>query len=152
MAGAAVLLVCRANLCRSPMAEVVFRTCAPALGIARVASAGVNAAKRGGEPMDPRARAALEKRQYLVDKKWRSRRVVPEDLAKFDRILALDGYVLEELKEMWPGVPPHRVHLLLDHLPGVEGEDVPDPYYSSVAGFELALDLIERAVVALGRA
>ena len=38
------------------------------------------------------------------------------------------------------------------HVPGHQGQDVPDPYYSSAAGFELALDLIERAVVALGRA
>lgn len=145
--GAAVLLVCRANLCRSPMAEAVFRACAPALGLARVASAGVHAAPRG-EPMDPRARAALERRRYGVDKKWRSRRVQPEDLAKFDRVLALDSYVLDELRELWPGVPAHRVHLLLDHLPGMEGEDVPDPYYSSAIGFDVALDLIETAVAA----
>ncbi|MBN8506658.1 MAG: low molecular weight phosphotyrosine protein phosphatase [Burkholderiales bacterium] len=141
-----LLLVCRANLCRSPMAEAVFRAVAPALGLDRVASAGISAAPRGGEAMDPRARAALERRQYTVDKKWRSRRVVPEDLAKFHLILAMDGYVLEELREMWPGVPKHRVHLLLDHLPGMEGEDVPDPYYSSAIGFDVALDLIETAV------
>jgi hypothetical protein len=36
-------------------------------------------------------------------------------------------------------------------VPGYQGQDVPDPYYSSAAGFEMALDLIEKAVVALGR-
>jgi protein-tyrosine phosphatase len=140
-----LLLVCRANICRSPMAEIVFRTCAPALGLDRVASAGVRTAPRGGDAMDPRARAALEKRQYTVDKKWRSRRVVPEDLAKFDLILALDADVLEDLQELWPNVPPHRVRLLMQGVPGLEGMDVPDPYYSSAIGFDVALDLIERA-------
>jgi protein-tyrosine phosphatase len=140
-----ILLVCRANLCRSPMAEIVFRTCAPALGLERVASAGVYAGSRG-EPMDARARAALERRKYDVNPKWRSRRVLPEDLAKFDCVLALDLEVLDALRKLWPGVPPHRVHLLLDHLPGHLGQDVPDPYYSSASGFDAALDLIERAV------
>lgn len=127
------------------MAEAVFRTCAPALGLDRVASAGVYAGPRG-EPMDPRARAALERRQYSPDKKWRSRRVQPEDLAKFDLILAMDTVVLDALRELWPGVPAHRVRLLLDHLPGHEGQDVPDPYFSSANGFDRALDLIERSV------
>ena len=96
--------------------------------------------------MDPRARAALERRKYTPNPKWRSRRVVPEDLAKFDFVLALDAVVLKALQELWPGTPRHRLHLLLDHLPGHVGQDVPDPYYSSAAGFDRALDLIERSV------
>ncbi len=140
-----VLLVCRANLCRSPMAEVVFRTCAPAMGVERVASAGVWASPRG-EVIDARAKAALERRKYTVNPKWRSRRVDVTDLAKFDTILALDAEVLKGLKKLWPGVPEHRVRLLLDHLPGYEGQDVPDPYFSNAAGFDAALDLIERSV------
>lgn len=144
MAGS-LLLVCRANLCRSPMAEQVYRTCAPAMQIERVASAGVWAAPRG-EAMDPRARAALERRKYQVNPKWRSRRVVPEDLAKFDLILAMDAVVLKALQELWPGTPPQRLRLLLDHLPGFEGQDVPDPYYSTAAAFDRSLELIERSV------
>ncbi|MFN4116247.1 MAG: low molecular weight protein-tyrosine-phosphatase [Inhella sp.] len=140
-----LLLVCRANLCRSPMAEQVYRTCAPAMRIERVASAGVWAAPRG-EAMDPRARAALERRKYSVNPKWRSRRVLPEDLAKFELILAMDAVVLKALQALWPGTPPQRLRLLLDHLPGFEGQDVPDPYYSTAAGFDRALDLIERSV------
>lgn len=140
-----LLLVCRANLCRSPMAEVVYRTCAPAMGLQRVASAGVWAAPRG-EPMDGRARAALERREYEPNAKWRSRPVVPEDLAKFDLILAMDATVLEALQKLWPGTPPRRLRLLLDQMPGHEGQDVPDPYYSTAAAFDRSLDLIERSV------
>jgi protein-tyrosine phosphatase len=127
------------------MAEVVFRTCAPAMGLDRVASAGVWASPRA-EVMDARARAALERRKYTVSPKWRSRRVDATDLAKFDTILALDVEVLKGLQKLWPGVPAHRVRLLLDHLPGHEGQDVPDPYFSNAAGFDAALDLIERSV------
>ena len=42
--------------------------------------------------------------------------------------------------------------LFRDHVPEHAGKDAPDPYHSSATGLELALDLIERAVVALGRA
>ncbi|MBB5205830.1 protein-tyrosine phosphatase [Inhella inkyongensis] len=140
-----VLLVCRANLCRSPMAEVVFRACALALGLQRVASAGVQAASRP-ERMDARAQAALERRRYTVDPKWRSRRVQREDLAKFEFILALDKDVLSDLRRLFPEAPPTRLRLLLDHVPDLQGQDVPDPYYSSAAAFDQTLDLIERAV------
>ncbi len=146
-----ILVVCRANLCRSPMAEVVLRACAPAMGVARVASAGVWASSRP-EAMDARARAALERRKYSVPAKWKSRRVSRDDLADWDLILAADQEVLKALQALWPDAPPQRLRLFLDHVPGHQGQDVPDPYYSSAAGFELALDLIERAVVALGRA
>ena len=140
-----VLLVCRANLCRSPMAEVVFRACALALRVQRVASAGVWAGSRP-ERMDPRAAACLERRRYVLDPKWRSRKVAREDLAKFEIILALDNEVLGGLQKLFPEAPARRLRLLLDHVPGLAGQDVPDPYYSSAQGFEHALDLIERAV------
>lgn len=126
------------------MAEVVFRACALALGLQRVASAGVWAASRP-ERMDSRAAACLERRKYKLDPKWRSRKVQPEDLAKFELILAMDQDVLKALRELFPGAPPSRLRLLLDHVPGLEGQSVPDPYYSSAQGFESALDLIERA-------
>ena len=91
-------------------------------------------------------RACLERRRYVLDPKWRSRKVQREDLAKFEVLLALDQDVLDELRRIFPEAPPHRLRLLLDHVPGLAGQDVPDPYYSSAQGFEHALDLIERAV------
>ena len=69
-----LLLVCTANVCRSPMAEVVFRAQAYALGLSQVASAGTHAHPRG-QAMDKRAVAALEQRRYQPDKRWRSRRI-----------------------------------------------------------------------------
>ncbi len=144
MAGA-LLLVCRANLCRSPMAEAVYRRHAAALQLDEVASAGVWAASRG-EPVDPRALATLKRHELELPKKWRSRRVVAEDLGRYDWVLALDATVLQGLRQLWPAAPARRVRLLLDQLPGHEGQDVPDPYYSTTAAFDQALDLIERSV------
>ena len=147
MAGS-LLLVCRANLCRSPMAEAVYRRHATALQLDEVASAGVWAASRG-ERADPRALAALKRHELELPKKWRSRRLVAEDLGRYDWVLALDATVLAALRELWPAAPARRVRLLLDQLPALDpmqGQDVPDPYYSTTAAFDQALDLIERSV------
>jgi protein-tyrosine phosphatase len=145
-----ILIVCRANLCRSPMAEVVLRACAPAMGVTRVGSAGAWAGSRP-EPMDARAKAALERRKYTVPPKWRSRRVQREDLAQWDLILAADTEVLANLQALWPEAPANRLRLFLDHVPEHHGQDLPDPYFSSTAGFEAVLDLIERSVATISR-
>ena len=139
-----LLLVCTANICRSPMAEAVFKAQAAALGVGRVASAGVRASSRA-QGMDPRAVAALTRRKYLVDKKWRSRRVEPEDLLRFDRILAMDLDNLNALRRLCPPELLPKLGLLLDLVPGQRGQEVPDPYFGSAQGFENVLDLIELA-------
>jgi protein-tyrosine phosphatase len=140
-----LLLVCRANLCRSPMAEIVYRDCAPQLGLTQVASAGVWAhAKRLA--MDARARAALERRRYAVDKRWKSTLLTAASLRGFDRVLAADAKVMAGLQQLWPDAPPRRLQLLMDLIPGREGEDLPDPYYADAPAFEQSLDLIEQSV------
>lgn len=127
------------------MAEVVFRARAPLLGLGRIESAGVSASPRGN-PMDPRAHAALAQRQYPVEKKWRSRRVAPADFERFDRILAMDLEVLEALREQCPPPLLARLGLFLG-----DGAEVPDPYYGSAKGFEHVLNLIEARAEQLAR-
>jgi len=140
-----ILLVCVANICRSPMAEVVFRARAPLLGLGRIESAGVRASPRGN-PMDPRALAALAQRQYKAEKKWRSRRVAPVDFERFDQILAMDLEVLEALREQCPPPLLARLGLFLE-----DDAEVPDPYYGSAKGFEHVLNLIEARAEQLAR-
>lgn len=139
-----LLLVCTANICRSPMAETVFKAQAALLGLGRVASAGARASSRP-QGMDARAIAALAHRKYPIDKKWRSRRIEAEDYLRFDHILAMDLDNLDALRRQCPSGQLHKVRLLLDLVPGRQGQEVPDPYFGSAAGFENVLDLIELA-------
>ena len=140
---AAVLLVCTANICRSPMAEAIFRA---KLGgvFTTIASAGVHADPRGG-PVDARAAAALERRQYKLDRKWRSRRVDPERLGDYDLVLVMETEHADALRRK--AAPEHqaRIRLLTDFVPELAGEDVPDPYFGPVAGFDAVIGMIERA-------
>ncbi|MEH3086121.1 MAG: low molecular weight phosphotyrosine protein phosphatase [Xylophilus ampelinus] len=145
-----LLIVCTANICRSPMAETVARQTLEAMGLrgkVTVASAGTRA-RHPGERMDPRAVAALERRGYRVDRRV-SRRVRAEDFEDFDLVLAMDPSHMDALRLL---CPDHRRHTLRYFLPVVRADEapaVPDPYYGTAEGFEEVLDLCETGVDAL---
>jgi protein-tyrosine phosphatase len=61
--------------------------------------------------------------------------VSAEDFDRFDLILALDRSNLAALKALAPDGASARVSLLLDHVEGMAGESVADPYFGDDAGF-----------------
>ena len=140
---ATLLLICTANICRSPMAEAIFRA---KLGdvFETIVSAGVHADPRGG-PVDARAAAALARHNYSLDRKWRSRRVQPEDLGQYDLVLVMESEHADALRAK--AAPEHhaRILLLTDFVPELAGQDVPDPYFGPVQGFDAVIGMIERA-------
>ncbi len=139
-----LLMVCMGNVCRSPMAQLVTLHLAQQAGLARellVDSAGTHAG-RGSEPIDPRGKAVLSARGYSVGK-GRSRRVKEQDFDRYDLILAMDQSNLNELRRICPGEHVHKLRLFLEFAGSQDTQDVPDPYYGNVQGFERVLDLCE---------
>jgi len=147
---ASVLLVCTANICRSPMAEVIFKA---RLGevFNTVASAGVHADPRGG-PIDARAAAALARHHYSLDRKWRSRRVDAELLSRFDLTLAMEVDHVVALRRLAPPEQHARIVLLTDFVPELAGQDIPDPYFGPATGFDVVVGMLERAAAGLLKA
>ena len=147
---ARILFVCMGNICRSPTAEGVFRHLAsaeaPDLAV-HVDSAGTHA-YHIGEPPDPRAQRAAERRGIDLAA-LRARRVVEEDFFRFDLILAMDELNVATLRDRSPDEHAARIGLLLEFAPQLGRIDVPDPYYGGSNGFELVLDLVEEASRAL---
>ena len=121
-----ICFVCTGNICRSPMAESVFRSLIQARGLQNRVS--VRSAGTGewhvGEHSDDRTLASLQARgQERILKNW-----APSDEAR------------------------SKVHLLMSFDPDNGGVlDVPDPYYSDAAMFDTVLGMIERACEALFR-
>lgn len=124
------------------MAEAVLRDHAARLGLSQVGSAGVWASSRRQEA-DKRAVQALQSRGYGLDRRWRSRRVRPEDFDDFELLLAMDREVLRGLEAVRPARSPARLALFLHGMTGLGRDEVPDPYFGTAEGFERVLDLIE---------
>jgi len=141
-----VLLVCTGNICRSPTAEGVMRHLARKRGLAdhvRIESAGTHD-YHVGEPPDPRTLEHASKRGYDLSAQ-RASQVRPEHFRTFDYILAMDRGHLRMLRAMAPQDAKAKVGLFLEASGRWKGEDVPDPYYGGVSGFEEVLDMVEEA-------
>jgi len=140
---AALLLVCTANICRSPMAEAVFRA---KLGpmFKTIASAGVHADPRGA-PVDARAAAALARHGYALPPRWRSRRVEPEAFGQYALVLAMEAEHVGALRRQAAPGQQARILMLTDFVPELAGQDVPDPYFGPAQGFDAVIGMIERA-------
>jgi protein-tyrosine phosphatase len=141
-----VLFVCMGNICRSPMAEGVFRQLIRQAGleeVVKVASAGTHAFHVGEAP-DKRAQAVASKRGFDISD-LRATRVKEKDFDEFDMILAMDWDNLSLLQQMAPKRTHHKLQLLMRFATEHESATIPDPYYGNAQGFEQVLDYIEDA-------
>lgn len=141
-----VLFVCAGNICRSPLAEALFRHRVQEEGLQDVVScdsAGTGA-WHVGEPPCPGTLRTL-KRLGISSEGLVARQVRPEDLTAFDYILAMDRENLEDLHRLAAragktigradiaepdGGEDARIELLLSYAPEIGTLDVNDPYYN----------------------
>lgn len=147
---AGVLFVCMGNICRSPIAEGVFRTAVAEAGLLerlQIDSAGTHG-YHAGEAPDGRAQRAAKRRGYDLAG-IRARQFEREDFARFDWIFAMDQANLRSLVELRPRDYTGHVGLYLDLLPKAGLREMPDPYYGGPEGFEQVLDLAERVTPVL---
>lgn len=146
-----VTFVCTGNICRSPMAEWVFRKVVEDEGlggVVEVDSSGTEGWHRG-KPADRRTDATLVKFGYETGHAAR-----PFDATWFpayDLVVALDTDHLRELRRRAPDEASRsKVRLLREFDPDADDDlDVPDPYYDGIEAFEHVLDLIEAATPGL---
>lgn len=146
------LIVCKANVCRSPMALTIARQLTIRAGLAnqlQFDSAGTHSARPSQKP-DARTIAALKKRGYLPGS-TRSRSIDAKDFQDFDVILAMDADNLQALQKVCPTVLQHKLRLFLSFATDTTLNEVPDPYYGTAAGFDRVLDLCESGIKALLR-
>ncbi|MDE2405364.1 MAG: low molecular weight phosphotyrosine protein phosphatase [Sphingomonadales bacterium] len=130
----ALLFVCLGNICRSPLAEAAFRHAAARAGLAAIADSAGTGDWHVGEPPDHRAQ--VEAWRHGIDiSGYRARQVVPADFRRFDFVLALDDQNLRDLEALRPAEAPARLSLLLDHVPGLAGQPVSDPYWGEADAF-----------------
>jgi protein-tyrosine phosphatase len=150
-----VCFVCTGNICRSPMAESVFRRYlekADLTELVEVDSAGTAGWHAGGTA-DPRAVHVLQAGGYGC--RHQARRFEAGWFASRDLVIALDHGHLRALRRLAPDADTAgRIRLLRSFDPAVDPGavadlDVPDPYYGELPGFEDCLALVEAACLGL---
>lgn len=148
-----VIFVCTGNICRSPMADAVFRRLIAQAGLGdRVASASAGTGDwHVGEKADPRALDALERRGY-DGQTHRARQFVAEDFRRHDLVIALDRSH-ERILRSWAADENEsdRISMLMSYAAGAASPDVPDPYYAGPEKFDEVLVMIEAAAQTLVR-
>lgn len=147
-----VCFVCTGNICRSPIAEVVFRALVERAGLAGqvVADSAGTGDWHAGDGADRRALRALAEAGY-DGSDHRARRFDARWFAERDLVVALDAGHLRVLQS-WAdhaGVDT-EVRLLRSFDPALIGAaaeelDVADPYYEGRKAFARVLEQVERA-------
>ncbi len=148
-----VLFVCLGNICRSPVAEGVFRKLVEDAGLSAVIqcdSAGTASYHIGNLP-DRRMRQIAA--QNGVQLTHRSRKLNGDDFYAYDYILAMDEINFEDIRNQSYRssgffYPEDQLFLYREFDPLQEDSSgVPDPYYEDISVFEDVFRIVERCGV-----
>lgn len=133
-----ILFVCLGNICRSPMAEGIFRHLIVEKNLAKKFthdSCGTGG-WHSGEPPDLRAQACLKSKGIDISD-LRARQFAKEDFENFDLILVADDQNFTDVLRLAESeTQKNKVKKILSFHPEMKSGNVPDPYYGKADGFE----------------
>ncbi len=126
-----IMFVCLGNICRSPMAEFVFKHLIKEKGlegkyvVASSATSSDEIYMGIGTPIYPRAREELKKHGISCEGK-RAVQLKKADYEKYDLFICMDNSNVRNTVRIFNGDPQNKVKLLLDYA---NGGEVADPWY-----------------------
>lgn len=139
-----VLFVCLGNICRSPMAEGAFRFHVENAGLSDkivIDSAGT-AAYHVGNLADERMRQVAASRGLVLSSK--ARHIAVSDVEAFDYILAMDRQNFRDISDLTDHMLAN-LYLMREFDDQKLQDDVPDPYYGGIDGFEEVYQMLMRS-------
>ena len=129
-----IMFVCHGNICRSPMAEFIFKNMLAERGIEdkfEVASSATSREEIGwngiGNPVYPPARAELKRHGISCDGK-RAVQLTAGDYEKYDLFVVMDENNKRNALRLLGGDPQEKLSKLMDYTS--RRGDVADPWYT----------------------
>ena len=142
-----ILMVCLGNICRSPMAEGILRKKLIDKKLNQsieVDSAGTISLHQGEHP-DRRAIQIANKHGVDISE-LRARPFKVNDFDTFDKIIVMDASNYDDVVAMARNEEDKRkVEMLLNFIKPNSNQEVPDPYYGDMEGFDKVFKLIDEA-------
>ena len=129
-----IMFVCHGNICRSPMAEFIFRDMMRKNGREQdfsVASSATSTEEIWGDignPVYPPAREELKKHGISCEGK-RAVQLKKSDYGKYDLFIAMDSMNIRNIGRIFGKDPEGKVRRMMDYTDR-KGSDVADPWYS----------------------
>ena len=126
-----IMFVCHGNICRSPMAEFIFKDMVKKSGLENeffIASSATSTEEIWGgigNPVYPPARAELAKHGISAEGK-RAVQLKKEDYDKYDLFIGMDSANIRNMHRILGGDPDGKIHKLKDY--SGSGGDVSDPW------------------------
>ncbi len=125
-----IIFVCHGNICRSPMAEFIFKDKIRSRGLNEqfyVESAAVSTEEIGNSIYPP-AKRCLNAHGIPFDTSKTARQITRADYDRFDLIICMDRMNLRWLKYIIPNDPDNKVRLMMSYAG--QDRDVADPWYT----------------------
>ena len=145
-----ILFVCLGNICRSPLAEGIFRKVIADRNLVQFYapdSCGTGNYHIGQQPDHRTIRNATKNGLTLTHQ---CRQISKDDLVNFDLILAMDSSNLRNILCL-EGASGYRnkIKLMRDFDEAQDDTDVPDPYHGTEKDFQEVFEIVERCVLNL---
>ena len=124
-----ILFVCHGNICRSPMAEFIFKYLVEQRGLSSefyIASAATSTEEIGSRVHH--GTAAILDRLGIDYSEKRARQMTKRDYQDYDMLIGMDDWNIRNMSRISGGDPEGKLHLLMDFTdrPG----EVADPWYT----------------------
>lgn len=141
-----IIFICLGNICRSPMAEFLFKNMVAEHGLTNqfyIASAATSSYEIGN-PVHPGTRKKLAQYGIRVSGKT-AVQLTKADYDKYDYLIGMETSNIGNILRIAGGDPQHKVYKLLDFAGS--SRDIADPWYTG--NFDVAYDDIHEGCTAL---
>ncbi len=129
-----IMFVCHGNICRSPMAEFIFKKMLEQKGLENAFTVRSSATSREeinwngmGNPVYPPAKAELKKHGISAQGK-RAIQLTKEDYDKYDLFIGMDSANIRNMHRIFGNDAQNKIRKLMDYTE--RKGDVADPWYS----------------------